>query len=129
MPIAIPILKEYPVELVILTRVTRAQVHGHVLRAFWMNEESMDLAGLGRYFTIGSGDFADYTVTLDTHESGLDFEILSLVVMKVKGWAAGTMWRFEEFFKFLVCVCVNFVFVGLAKEETTAWRGLEKFRC
>ena len=83
MTIAIPILEEHSVDLVILARITRAQVHGHVLRAFWRNEESMDLPRFGRYLTVGRGDFAGYTITLDTHESGLDFEILGLVVVEV----------------------------------------------
>ena len=48
--------------------------------------------------------------------------------MEVKGWAAGTMWRLEEVSKFLICVCINVVFVGLAEEETASWRGLEEFR-
>lgn len=93
-----------------------------------MNKESMDLPGFGRYFTIGSGDFAGYTIALDTHESGLDFEVLGLVVMEVKRWAVGTMGGFEEVFELLVCGCVKFVPVGLAEEETTSWRRLEKSR-
>ena len=125
-PIATPILKEYPVKLVIFARITRAQLHRHVLGAFWMNKESGDLPGFGRYFTIGGGNLAGYTIPLDTHESGLDFEILRLVVMEVKGWTAGTMWRFQEVLEFLICLCVNVFSVGLAKEEKTSWRGLEK---
>ena len=127
MPITVPVLEEDAVELVILTRIARAQVNGHILGAFRVDEEAMDLSGFGRHFTVGVCDFASDTVTLDAHEAGFDFEILGLVVVEVEGGPAGTVRGVEEVFELLVGGCVEGVLVGLAEEETSPRRRFEEF--
>ena len=83
MPIPIPVLEEDAIELVIFSRIARAQIHSHVLGAVGVDEETVDLPRFRGDFAIGTGHSMRYTVPFNAHEAGLDFEILGLVVVEV----------------------------------------------
>ena len=127
MPVPVPILKEDAIELIIHSRVRRAQINRHIALRIRMDEEPMDRARLDRDLSVIARDHLRRPVDHDAHEPRLDAEILRLELMEVQQGPLGSVGAIEKFAEVGRDVGAGeVVLVGLAEEEAAAGRGLEE---
>jgi hypothetical protein len=125
-PVAVPVLKEYPAELIVHAAIGGAEIHRHIYGRLRVNVEAVYVASLDADLSVLRVYLLVLVVDFDAHDARRDAEILGLELVEVQQRALRPHRGVNQPTQILWDGSLEILFVCLPEEKTSAWGWLEK---